>query len=448
MFFTHSKQAPVRRTASVERVLRHLALLSCSVASGAMGQGVLAPLPTVPGQMPSPPVADPLTGGITTGAAGGAEAVAQGTAAMLPGLATGELLRWGDVHVRTHVTYQFLDGTGIQSSPGQSGNVISHTINPGATVSLGSHWTLDYEPTLVYYSGSRFRNSVNQAVSLTGATSYNNWTLGLSQGYSRSDQPLAETASQTASQSYSAGLNANYDFNNKWSLEMNGGAGLTFVDSSQNKTNFQAPLSDSQNYFSSAWMNYQFDSRLSAAVGVSGGYSDQNGGFQSVSEQLLGRIILRPGAKLSISADGGVENEHFLNTGGTVLWNPVMAANIDYNMFEKTTLTLSANRSVEASLFQNQVTEDTTVGLGLIQRLFGWLQMSLAYSHSIDDFIGSTTGSSQRTDTGNSYQASLSTSFLHHGSISTFYQYSQSSSTQQGFSYSSHQAGVTLTWAY
>lgn len=448
MFSTHSKQASVRQAAGVGRVLRHLAILSCSFASGAMGQSVLAPLPTVPGQTLNPAMADPVTGGISTGAAADTPVIRQGTAATLPGLVTGELLRWADLHVRTHVTYQFLDGNGIQSSPGQSGNVITHTINPGATISLGPHWSLDYEPTLVFYSSSRFQNTVNQAVSLTGGASFENWTFGLSQGYTRSDQPLVQTGSQTASQTYSFGLSASYEFNSKWSLEMNAGGGFTFVDSGQNKTNFQAPLTDSQDYFSSAWMNYRFNSKVSAAVGSSVGYGNQTGGLTSVDEQLLGRIILRPGVKLLLSADGGVENQQFLNTGGVTLWNPIMAASASYSLFEPTQLTLSASRSVQSSLFANQVMESTSVGVGLTQSLLTRLQLSLAYSHGINNYIGSTTGTAQREDTSDSYQASLSTAFLRHGSISTFYQYSNNSSTQQGFAFSSHQAGVTLTWAY
>jgi hypothetical protein len=448
MFSTHSKQAQFRRAAGVDRVLRHLAILSCSVASGAMGQSVLAPLPTVPGQIANPPIADPVANGITTGAGADTQVVPQGTAATLPGLVTGELLRWADVHVRTHVTYQFLDGNGVQSSPGQSGDVISHTLNPGITIGLGPHWTLDYEPSLVFYSTGRFQNSFNQSISLIGGTTYENWRLGLSQGYSMSDQPQVQTASQTSMQSYSVGLSASYDFNNNWSLELGAGGAFSFVDKNQTNTNFPAPLSDSQSYFGSGWMNYQFNPKIAVAVGVSSGYSDQSGGFSSVEEQLLGRVILRPGEKLSISVDGGVQNQEFLNSGGVELWNPVMAASASYHVFTPTTLTLSANRSVEPSLFQNQVIEGTTVGFGLAQRLLTVLQLSLNYSHTISDYVGSTTGTAQREDTGNSYQASLSMAFLKHGSIGTFYQYSQNSSNQKEFGFSSHQAGVTLTWAY
>lgn len=448
MYSTHSKKAPFRRASGVERVLRRLAILSCSVASGAMGQSVLAPLPTVPGQTLNPPMADPLSGGITTGAGAGTQVAPQGSAATLPGLVTGELLRWADVHVRTHVTYQFLDGNGIQSSPGQTGNVISHTINPGVTVSLGPHWALDYEPTLIFYSSGKLQDSVNQSVSLAGGSSYGNWKFGLSQAYTRSDQLLVQTASQTAEQTYSPGLNASYQFGDKWSIEMNVGAGFAFVGQGQNKTNFQAPLSDSESYFASEWMNYEFNSKVSAAVGVTGGYGSQSGGFTSVNEQLLGRVILQPGGKLSLAADGGVENQQFLNIGGVSLWNPVMDASASYSLFPATTLTLTASRSVQSSLFADQVLESTSVSVGLTQRLLSILQLSLSYSHGENDYIGSTSGTAQRQDTGDTYQASLSTSFLHHGSISTFYQYIQNTSTLKDFGLSSHQAGVTLTWAY
>lgn len=423
-----------------------------------MGQSVLAPLPTFPGQPSVPPVANAANMGVTTGAAAGAETVPQGLAATVPGTtAIEELLAWGAVHLKTHVTYQFLYGTGVQSSPGQSQNTITQTVNPGVTLALGPHWILDYEPSLQFYSNDNFHNTFDQLLSLIGRTKYGNWSFGLSQVYSRSDEPTIQTGSQTAIQSYSPTANATYAFNDKWSVEMDAGVSLSFVDGGQVATNGSGgaltntlaggPLSDSQNYFGSQWVNYQIDPAVAVALGVSEGYTDQNGGLKTVDEQYLGRVVLRPGPKLTISADGGVEDRQFLNSGQPDSWTPIFDASAAYHLFEPTTLTMAATRSVQASLFQNQLTDSTIVSLGLRQRLLGKLQLSLGYSYASSDYAGvQSTG--QRSDVGITYSAALSMAFLKHGSIGTFYQHSDNSSNAKGFSYSSNQVGMTLTWAY
>ena len=446
-----------RRPTGSRRFARHLAVLSCSVASSAMSQSVFAPLPTIPGESVPPTAPNAVTAGITTGAAADTEKAPLGPVAALPGTATAEFLTWGQMHVRTHVSYQLLYATGVQSSPGQASDTITHTLNPGVAIGIGSRWMLDYEPSFQFFSDSHFHDTVNQSVSLAGGTSYGNWTFGLSQSYNRSDDPSVETGGQTALQSYNAGLSAGYHFNDKWSLETSGGASLVFVGQNAVQTRSNGlgglpptnslPLSDSQSYFGSEWANYQLDTRLGLALGISGGYSHQDGGLETANEQYLGRVIFAPGSKLALTLDGGLEDQQFLNSNQSDLWTPIFASSISYHLFEPTTFILSASRSVEVSLFQGQVTRQTTLGLGLQQQLIEHLVLSLNYSHSIADYI-SAVPNGQRSDTGNSYYVGLSLGLLKHGSIGTFYEYSQNSSSTSGFSYSSHQAGLSLTWAY
>lgn len=444
-----------RRRTSPGRFARHLAVLSCSVASSAMGQSVFSPLPTVPGESVPSTAPNAVTAGITTGAAADTEKAQLGPAvAALPGTAAAEFLTWGDVHVRTHVTYELLYATGVQSSPGQASDTFTHTLNPGVAIGLGSHWILDYEPSFQFFSDSHFHDTFNQSVSLSGGTGYGNWSFGLSQSYNRSDDPSVETGGQTALQSYIAGLSAGYHFNDKWSLETSGGVSLSFVGQNQVQVRTNGlpltnsvPLSDSESYFGSEWANYELDSRISLALGISGGYSHQDGGLETANEQYLGRVILVPGSKLTLTVDGGVEDQQFLNSGQSDLWTPIFASSISYHLFEPTTFVLSASRSVEVSLFQGQVTKQTTVGLGLQQQLLEHLSLSLNYTHSIADYIGAS-AIGQRGDTGDSYYAGLNLGFLKHGNIGTFYEYSQNTSSASGFSFSSHQAGLTLTWAY
>ena len=68
---------------------------------------------------------------------------------------------------------------------------------PGALLEIGSHWTLDYSPLWTVYSNNKFQNTFGQAVRLAGGTAYNDWVLGISQGYTDSSSPSVETATQT-----------------------------------------------------------------------------------------------------------------------------------------------------------------------------------------------------------------------------------------------------------
>lgn len=459
-----TKRTPTLRLAGkIPSIRGVVTIVSCSLAGGVMGQSILAPLPTIPGQVPTGPADNPGAAGISTGAAAGTGPIPQGAAATVPGSAEAQaFLSWGDVHVRTHLDYQFLYGTGVQSAPGQPNSTITQTVSPGVTLDLGPHWVLAYDPSISFYSSKNFHNTFNQFISLAGGATYGDWAFGLSQSFTSSDQPNVQTAGQTGTQTYTAALNANHNFNEKWSLDVNAGVTLCFVDQSQvqiAKTNgFFAPastnspaaeaLSDSQSYFLSSWLNYALDPRFVVSAGVASGYSDQNGGLTSSDEDFLGRIVFRPGKKLTLSVDGGVEYRQFLNFNQSDTWTPIFAASATYKLFEPTLLSLAASRSVQPSLFNSQMLDSTIVSVGVQQRLLDRLQLSLSYGYAASDYIGAQQGLPQRSDVGNTYQASLSMAFLKHGTVGTFYEYSQNSSTGKGFGYSSSQTGMTLTWAY
>src|SRR5262249_37620966 len=105
---------------------------------------------------------------------------------------------------------------------------------------------------------------------------------------------------------------------------------------------------------------------------------------------------------------------------------------------------------VNASLFEQQINEVTSVGIGLQQRLLGALRLSLGFNYSVNDFKA--TGGPQlivaRTDTTQSYTAGLDLPFLKHGDVGVFYSYNQNSSSQPGFGFSSSEVGVSLSLSY
>ncbi len=93
-----------------------------------------------------------------------------------PEIASPVPLQWGPITLHPHLDYQLSYGNGIQSSPGQSHNTLVNQISPGILFNLGDHWTLDYTPTLIYYSSSSFEDALNQNVILSwGSALGNDW---------------------------------------------------------------------------------------------------------------------------------------------------------------------------------------------------------------------------------------------------------------------------------
>src|SRR5579871_828809 len=86
-----------------------------------------------------------------------------------------DLMHWGPVTVRPHATYQFLYSTGVQSAPGQPQDSFIQTISPGVLFTLGSHLTLDYTPSLTYYSNSQLQDSLNHTAMLNWGTTFEDW---------------------------------------------------------------------------------------------------------------------------------------------------------------------------------------------------------------------------------------------------------------------------------
>src|SRR5262249_30969123 len=153
----------------------------------------------------------------------------------------------------------------------------------------------------LYYSSSHFRDTLNHSVALNGAATYEAWTLGFSQGYFTSSQPLAETGTQTDQETFLTALNATHWFNSALSLELD--ASQDFNYAAQEVAGSQ--LNNYKVWSTMNWLNYQFSPPFAAAVGVGFTYDNLSGGSDMLSEQVQGRITWRPGDKLYVSFSGG-----------------------------------------------------------------------------------------------------------------------------------------------
>ena len=201
-----------------------------------------------------------------------------------PEVASPVPLQLGPVTLHPHLTYQLSYGNGIQAAPGQAHNTLINQISPGILFNLGAHWTLDYTPTLIYYSSSSFQDAINQSVRLGWGSAYGgDWFFSGSQSYASTSNPQVQTGAQTDNEVYVTALNASYQFNEKMSLDMGANQTLNYVGYADNSAN-QVPnllpsqrLADSKSWSTLEWLNYQFWPRLNAGLGLGFGYNQQHG---------------------------------------------------------------------------------------------------------------------------------------------------------------------------
>ncbi len=367
-----------------------------------------------------------------------------------------QIFRWGPVLMRPHLDYQFLYGNGIESSPGQQHKTIVQQVSPGAMFDVGAHWTLDYTPTLSFYSSSNFRDTLNQNVQLNWGSAYNDWFLNGSQSYSSTSDPNEETATQTGQQTYATAFNASYQFNKKVSLDLGFNQNFNYIGNSQSSAGLLQNLASSRSWSTMNWLNYQFWPRLSAGLGLGMGYNQQDNSPDSIDEQYQARVNWRATDKVSFQLSGGLEDQQYLSGGAGALESPIFGATIQYQPFKQTEISVTANRTVSSSAFQGQVTESTSITCDLNQRLFGHLHLDVSGGYNSTKYVSSFAGfSTGRSDDTYTLTPRLSFPCLKRGSIAVFYDYSKNSSTQTGFaagssafSYSSSQIGIEISYRY
>jgi hypothetical protein len=202
------------------------------------------------------------------------------------------------------------------------------------------------------------------------------------------------------------------------------------------------------------WANYRITRQLSMGIGLGGGYVNVDQGTDSTFEQIQGRLNWNPSRRLTVNLNGGIEIRQFTEAPRTDnLINPIMGAGISYQLFDYTSLFVSANSSVDTSIFVNQVSENFGVSAGVNQRLVKHLNLSISGGYRRTDYKGTFVIFNQsfpdlRRDNLSYASVGLSTTFLKKASASVSYTHNENDSTVVGYSYASDQVAFNLGYRF
>ncbi len=415
-----------------------------------------APQPSVPvlempRMRPSPFAPEPAPVTASTGASTGAPLAGTsqlGGAPPLPTPAAGAPdtpFRWGPFALRPHIAYQVSYGDSLSYSADQRANTWINELSPGILINLGDNWILDYTPTMRWYDDSHFKDATDHRVLLNGAATFRDWSFGLSQGFSKTFQPLIETGSQTEEEIYSTSLNAGRALNDKLSMDLGLSQNFRYIDQA---ASYQG-LTDSLQWSTMDWLDYQYIKELSFGMGAGFTYDDVKVGSDMTSEQLQARAKWVPGNKLSLSASAGLDIRQFLDSDVSDMVSPIFSLSVGYQLFEATSVFVSASSTVSPSYYSDSVSESTGLNAGINQRLLKRLFLNVNGGYTARDYTstGGVGGSVGNQDT-YSVNASLSMAFLKRANISVFYNKSWNDSDAGYYSYDPQTVGAQVGYRF
>jgi hypothetical protein len=419
-----------------------LALCFLAGTSGVLAQGILAPPPE---DYEKPAASQSLTtiqnGGIPP--------------EVSTGLPPAGPVQLGPVDFHPHFLYQYIYGDGIPSAPTNRVKTSIQQISPGLTLLWGSHWTLDYTPTVRLYSNRQLGDGTDESVSLMGGASYQDWSFKLSQIYGSSDAVLLQTETPTAQQTFATSFTVNRQLGNWLSAEMDLNQTLT--------SSSAAGLSqDAHEWTISPALNCQFTPQFGIGVNATAGYDQITPGSNETFEQVGGRMNWMPGKKLNFTASAGLEVRQLL---GEQLISPIFNATLTYRPMEQTAASVSASRTVTPALFEDEVTVTTSLSATLRQRFLKRFTLEATGGYTTSPFVGfeafsnsnvtdfngiplTSVSEVSREDYYRFARVSLSCPFLKKGNASVFYQGSDTTSGLSAVALTSTQVGIQLGYRF
>ncbi|HND60295.1 MAG TPA: hypothetical protein PLB90_02370 [Opitutaceae bacterium] len=381
----------------------------------------------------------------------------------------GNPFKWGDFEVRPFVTDRFVYSDGILSGTGHPTNTYINSLSTGFQLNAGKHWLVEYSPTWMVYTNRQFNNSVDHRLHAGGGLEIGNWFFKVDEQYTSTNSPRIETASQVKQDVTTTVLSLSHRLGQYLTIEITGAQTLQFIEKSP----------DYYDWSTQDWLSYRIAARLDLSVGYRLGYTDFDPGAFMISSQRMARLRWRPTDKITFAATGGREHRKVHKQGIAAEDSPTFDLSMDYQPFDHTKVSLSGNKSVRPSFFENGVTKSKSWNVELEQRLLGKLTLTAGYGQEWSHFLGShrifipsvsyedildddgnvigtltitnynpATAIDRRNDAIDTFHARLSLPVLRRGTLAVIYQRLHDESTKAGYSFTSNQVGCEFSYKF
>jgi hypothetical protein len=374
------------------------------------------------------------------------------------------LFQLGPLDFHPHLLYRFIYGDGIPATPTNRFKTVIQEVSPGVLIDYGEHWSLNYTPTLRFYSDHHFADGTDELVALQGRAGYQDWGFSLSQTYSSTVAPYLETEGLAQQENDTTVLQVTRQLGSHWSAQLG-------LDEMSRTLSIGTNNQDVEEWSVHPGMNYQFSPRFGVGLTGTAGTDLLTPGSSMKFAQGQGTMNWQLGDKLMLNAGGGVEVRQLL---GTNLVNPIFSGTLTYRPWAQTAVSLTGSRVVTPSFFQNDVLVITTIGATLSQRFLQRFNFEVSGGYATTPYVGFATVNDftgnpanhqilptpapapnrtsrveqNREDIARFVRVSLGTTFRQRGTLSIFYSHLSYSSDISVFALTSSQFGVELGWRY
>jgi len=337
------------------------------------------------------------------------------------------------------VSYNLQYGDGLTSQVGSDVKSTVHTLSPRVVANFAERITVSYSPSFTWYSNSALDRHTNHIATASIAGMIDEVSVNGGLNYSSSEDPLVETGRQTKQESWGASASAGFPLTDRTTLDANVSQQTRLTDT----------FADVRSYSGGLYARYAYTPQLDLSLGGSISHNEVDPGADLLSRQITGRAGWRPGPRLNVDLEVGLDISKMDDSNRGNESNPVYGLNLSYQLFEPTRLSIGGRRSIGASYFADQFSKNTGWNVSVSQRLLTHFSLSAGYDYSTNDYVSKDTGGTAvgRSDTYKSFYAQLGTSFLQHWSAAITYRHGSNDSNVRLFARDTTVYGLSVSWS-
>ena len=303
----------------------------------------------------------------------------------------------------------------------------------------GTLLSLDYKPTFNLFVDHPSDDAVDHYAKFSALWAGPRLTLGVSQAFQQITAPVVEVGQRLRQRNYNTDVTSKYQLSEKTSIEVDPRLTISEVEG----------LIGSREWAVDTFLNWQALPKLVTAVGGSFGYVDIDQNPSERYERALLRAVHTATAKLDVTATVGAEWRQY-NSGQASAFDPVFGLSGAYRPFDRTTLTLEAHqREQPSTILSGQDFTATGVTGEIRQRVGEPFFVSLAGGYEHRKYRATQPGvTATRQDDYALVRAGVGANFLHHWTITIFYEYQQDLSSVKYQGFRDNQVGMETTWGF